>query len=315
MTLDGTTLDDMWTRKMVTMQAPRGPREWRIHLPLPDGRRDLWGDDQDRDQLAGRLAPAGWYCVGTIGISRPDATCEPTWTGWSVRVTYWPEAWRATTTLLTAPAVYAAAQIAGLPTRLDRTLVADHDGIQYLTPDGRPNSLDRQLGRTATAQDVVALLTEERWCSGDGYDGGDSGCGSEHGRDDADRVSHACGGCARYTPGAQCTEGLCPSCWRDEHPDGPEPVGEADAGWVEEEYTVVEAADCDGGRQVVRIEVGEDCCAAARRAGGICLHGADGLRPLGDGASRAQCAAAIERLDEDEAVAARALARIDGGAK
>jgi len=92
------------------------------------------GTDADRDALASQIAPAGWYCVGTIVCSRQGATCAPTWTGWYVRVTYWPEAWRSKTTLLAPPAVYAAAQIAGLETRLDGCLSADHSGIQYYTP-------------------------------------------------------------------------------------------------------------------------------------------------------------------------------------
>lgn len=61
-------------------------------------------------------------------------------------------------------------------------------------------------------------------------------------------------------------------------------------------YTVVECAECDGGIQILRIEEGEDCCAAARRAGGICRHGADGLRSLGRGATWDECVLVADRI-------------------
>jgi hypothetical protein len=40
--------------------------------------------------------------------------------------------------MLAPPAIYAAAQIAGLTTPLDSCLSATHRGIQFSTPDGRP---------------------------------------------------------------------------------------------------------------------------------------------------------------------------------
>jgi len=58
------------------------------------------------------------------------------------------------------------------------------------------------------------------------------------------------------------------------------------------EYTVVWCAPCDGGLQSVKIEVGEDCCAAARRAGGCCRHGANGSQP----ASLEDCERAIDAI-------------------
>lgn len=119
---------------------PRTPREWRILLPIPPGL--ALGDHATHDAWAAEVAPAGWYCVGTIPIGPRDRARTDDPAAWRLRVTYWPEAWRERTTLGAAPAVYATAQIAGVPTRLDGVLTADHDGVQYRTPDGRP--LQRQ---------------------------------------------------------------------------------------------------------------------------------------------------------------------------
>jgi len=120
----------------VTDQAPRGAREWQVTVPIPEGA--AIGDHAAHDAAAAAAAPHGWYCVGTIPISprEHDRLDDPR--AWRLRITYWPEAWRERTTLLAPPAVYAAAQISGLPTTLDGTLIADHDGIQYRTPSGRP---------------------------------------------------------------------------------------------------------------------------------------------------------------------------------
>jgi len=148
-----------WTHRMAAMSPPRRPREWSINLPLPEGQP--CGDHADHDAVAAEVAPHGWYCVGTIPVSSRSATCAPTWTGWSVRVTYWPEVWRSSVTMQAPPAVYAAAQIAGLPTRLDATITADHSGIQYSTPDGHP--LSRQCwweGREELPAAVTDALDE-----------------------------------------------------------------------------------------------------------------------------------------------------------
>lgn len=58
-----------------------------------------------------------------------------------------------------------------------------------------------------------------------------------------------------------------------------------------ERWTVVEAAACDGGLQIARIEPWEDCCRAARRYGGTCWHGA---AEGGGGATYEECREAIE---------------------
>jgi hypothetical protein len=141
------------------LSPPRSPREWRVHVKLPDGVR--LDDHATHDRLAAEAAPAGWYCVGTMPISPRERERLDDPAAWSLRVTYWPEAWRERTTLLAPPAVYAAAQIAGLPTKLDSTLFADHDGIQFRTPDGRP--FYRQTfwsGRDALPECVLRALTE-----------------------------------------------------------------------------------------------------------------------------------------------------------
>ena len=60
------------------------------------------------------------------------------------------------------------------------------------------------------------------------------------------------------------------------------------------QHTIVQAAECDGGLHIVEICDGEDCCAAARRAGGICQHGANGNRSVGEGATFAECEEALK---------------------
>lgn len=62
-----------------------------------------------------------------------------------------------------------------------------------------------------------------------------------------------------------------------------------------ERWTVVEAAACDGGLQIARIEPWEDCCRAARRYGGTCWHGA---AEGGGGATYEECREAIEAEEE-----------------
>lgn len=37
-------------------------------------------------------------------------------------------------------------------------------------------------------------------------------------------------------------------------------------------FGIVWCAECEGGLQIMEIEDGEDCCAVARRYGGICYH-------------------------------------------
>lgn len=115
---------------------PRTPREWRVMVRMPEGAS--LADHEAHDAAAAAAAPPGWYCVGTIPISPRERERLDDPSAWRLRITYWPQAWRHVTTLLALPAVYAAAQIAGLPTRLDSTVTADHHGIQYRTPDGRP---------------------------------------------------------------------------------------------------------------------------------------------------------------------------------
>lgn len=61
-------------------------------------------------------------------------------------------------------------------------------------------------------------------------------------------------------------------------------------------YTVVDAADCDGGPQIQPILDGEDCCSAARRAGGICHHGAE---HGGGGATLEECIEYRDRLAQE----------------
>lgn len=116
---------------------PRSPREWTVCVRLRSGVEPAT-QVPDEDALAAALRPPGWTTAGAIICSARDATTAPDWRGWYVRLKYWPAEWSGRTTLLAAPAVYAAAQIAGLPTRLDGCLIADHDGIQYVTPDHRP---------------------------------------------------------------------------------------------------------------------------------------------------------------------------------
>lgn len=74
------------------------------------------------------------------------------------------------------------------------------------------------------------------------------------------------------------------------------------------QYTIVSAAECDGGLQIIQIQPSEpdgtpcegvDCCHAARDAGGTCHHGAFGVRSLGQGASYRQCEAALKRKKQD----------------
>lgn len=136
---------------------PSTPREWRVTVRIPDG--VALGDHQAHDAAAAAAAPPGWYCVGTIPISPRERGRVDDPSAWRLRITYWPEAWRHVTTLLAYPAVYAAAQIAGVATLLD-SLVADHDGIQYRTPDRRP--LARYCGmwdgRDSLPSDVRAAL-------------------------------------------------------------------------------------------------------------------------------------------------------------
>ena len=62
-------------------------------------------------------------------------------------------------------------------------------------------------------------------------------------------------------------------------------------------YTVVWAADCDGGLQIQPICEWEDCCAAARRTGGTCYHGGT---DDGGGATWEECDALVRDLLERE---------------
>jgi hypothetical protein len=140
---------------------PSTPREWRVFVRLDDGVAP--SEQVGEDAIAEALCPPAWYPAGAIYCSRRDATVAPTWTGWSVRITYWPAEWAERTTLHAPPAIYAAAQIAGLRTRLDGCLVADHDGIQYFTPGGRP--IARQCfwdGREHLPADVLRALDRIR---------------------------------------------------------------------------------------------------------------------------------------------------------
>lgn len=139
------------------LTPPIGAREWRVEPKLPPGVTP--GDHATHDRLAAEAAPAGWYAVGTIPVSPRDPAMLDEPTAWRLRITYWPLAWRQATTLRAAPAVYAAAQIAGLSTTIDCTMVADHDGIQYRTPDGRPTV--RQCyweGREAIPQESLTAM-------------------------------------------------------------------------------------------------------------------------------------------------------------
>jgi len=65
------------------------------------------------------------------------------------------------------------------------------------------------------------------------------------------------------------------------------------------QYTLVWCADCDGGLQIARIDPDDfDCCIVARRYGGICLHGAEGSRPLGKGASYDDCESTLKHINQ-----------------
>lgn len=142
---------------------PRTPREWVVHLPVPDGVR--LSDHAAHDRMAADLAPEGYIVAGTIPVSGRDTprdqAADPRW--WRIRVTYVPATWRRERR---APIpVYAAAQMVGMPTSLDDVLCADWHGIQHRTPDGRPTYRECYRWQRELPADIAQALSDLEYIS------------------------------------------------------------------------------------------------------------------------------------------------------
>ena len=126
-----------------SVTPPQSPSRWSVTLPHPGGGRIDRGaptgasivgvrytDDQIDAWAAGLAWPAGWEPIGTIQCTdRQDLR--------TVRVTLMPSAWASAR--LPAPIeAIAVAQVAGIPTALDRWVTASYGRLQYHDPDGRP---------------------------------------------------------------------------------------------------------------------------------------------------------------------------------
>ncbi len=130
---------------------PTTPREWVITIDHPrantmasllagDPAAQMTSDEADAHARTLPI-PDGWYVVGCQQVSKgARGPILPT-DARQLRVILWPMAWRERYTPVAPLAVYAAAQVAGLRTKLDTILrvVSEHQWQHYY-PDGRPAS-------------------------------------------------------------------------------------------------------------------------------------------------------------------------------
>lgn len=126
---------------------PSFPREWTITIAHPksatmapvlegDPAAMMTGDEADAYAQTLNNVPLGWEIVGVQQISPGKRGPILPTDRRQLRIILHPVSWQRQQ--LAPIAVYAAAQIAGLRTRLDDVMIAAWDWLQYKLPTGQP---------------------------------------------------------------------------------------------------------------------------------------------------------------------------------